>query len=321
MYKAAVIGCGRIGTEFDDKEMGYISTHASAYRYHPEVELVGLCDTDIYKLEEARRKFGIEEDDSHMSYKDMVAYAHPDIVSICTPANTHANILFNLVEMDAGISTIWCEKPIAKTTDEAIKMVQACEKRDINLFINYTRAFMYFYHLVLMYINKELGGVTRLIGSYSGGIFNNGTHMIDLMYRFGGIAKQAIGTFSLNSPGTEEDPNVDGMMVLQNGVTAVMMAYSKPIFELDIHCNGGKIRLANGAFDAQNLNTSDSEFHIPGDRERREPMLSALVNVVQNLKDGTLIILCGGYHGITNLKTAEILVASAKEATAYIRRE
>ena len=48
--KAAVIGCGRIGAEFDnDPKRKYISTHTGAYSAVKGVDLVAVCDVDPSK--------------------------------------------------------------------------------------------------------------------------------------------------------------------------------------------------------------------------------------------------------------------------------
>lgn len=319
MYTAAVIGCGRIGTAFDDKEMGYVSTHAAAYQWHPNVKLVGVCDTDLEKLDTARYKFTTA---GYIDYKEMIRYAKPDIVSICTPPETHAKILFDLVKMDAGIASILCEKPIAKTSSEAEKMVLICKKRKVNLLINHTRAFMPFYYQVHMYAHEGLGGITHLVGSYSGGIYNNGTHMLDLMCRFGGDAKRALGMSGRHKSGLVNDPNIDGVMVLgrdENEVTALLLSLGEPLFELDIHCKKGKIKLINGAFDSYDGWAANKKLDIPGDNGEREPMLCTIMNVVGNL-DGQAKPFCSGEHGLAALKLAETLVESAKASVEFRRK-
>ena len=60
MYRAAIVGCGRIGCAFDDDPCrGYVSTHAGAYKRTPGVELVALSDIDAARLHKYADKFEV----------------------------------------------------------------------------------------------------------------------------------------------------------------------------------------------------------------------------------------------------------------------
>ena len=51
-YRAAVIGCGRIGCGFDDDpKRKYIATHAGAYFSNPQIDLIALADVSSEALE------------------------------------------------------------------------------------------------------------------------------------------------------------------------------------------------------------------------------------------------------------------------------
>ena len=47
IYKVAVVGCGRIASEFEgDDTRGHPSTHIGAYSYLESTEIVAICDID-----------------------------------------------------------------------------------------------------------------------------------------------------------------------------------------------------------------------------------------------------------------------------------
>ena len=49
IYRAGIIGCGRIGCGFDDDpNRGYVSTHAGAYARTDGVDLVAMADLDRF---------------------------------------------------------------------------------------------------------------------------------------------------------------------------------------------------------------------------------------------------------------------------------
>ena len=60
-YKAAIIGCGRIGSEFDDDTMLTnhfgISSHAGAYNENSEIELVAAADISNQQLKTNLKRF------------------------------------------------------------------------------------------------------------------------------------------------------------------------------------------------------------------------------------------------------------------------
>src|SRR4030067_222288 len=93
-YKAAVIGCGSIGAlkdnKYDSPEMPHnILTHAHAYYDCPDTELVAVIDMDIEKAKKAGDKWGCSTDTDILNFRN----ENIDIISVCTPTETHFDIL------------------------------------------------------------------------------------------------------------------------------------------------------------------------------------------------------------------------------------
>src|SRR3989344_3093996 len=89
-YRAVIIGAGRIGATFDTPESADVLTHAHGYLKHPAVELVGFYDTDVQKAGAAARLWSSE---SFRSLEILFGEGKPDLVSICTPDENHAETL------------------------------------------------------------------------------------------------------------------------------------------------------------------------------------------------------------------------------------
>ncbi|MEL0091054.1 MAG: Gfo/Idh/MocA family oxidoreductase, partial [Rhodospirillales bacterium] len=81
--------------------------------------VVDLTDS---AAQDARDRFGFDEASSN--WKDTVNRSDIDIVDICTPNNTHAQIAIEALR--AGKHVI-CEKPLASTLEESIAMAEAAE--------------------------------------------------------------------------------------------------------------------------------------------------------------------------------------------------
>ena len=119
--KAVVIGCGRIGSEFDnDPKRLYVSTHAGAYAAVKDTELVAVCDIDENKAKKSADRWGIKH--VFIDFDKMMRECAPDIVSICTPPSTHYSVLRKLVKYKP--KAVFCEKPIASCIKEAEKMIE-----------------------------------------------------------------------------------------------------------------------------------------------------------------------------------------------------
>ncbi len=121
MYKAGVIGLGRIGAEFED-------SHLAAYRDCKQTELVTVADTRA-----------IQGFNTYPHHLLMVMSRELDIVSVCTPVETHCQIVYDIAPF---VKAIYCEKPMAVTLEECDKMIEACEKHNTILQINHQRRFV-----------------------------------------------------------------------------------------------------------------------------------------------------------------------------------
>jgi predicted dehydrogenase len=184
-HRAAIIGCGNIGCGLDRFNPGFPSTHRSAFLAHPRVTLVGLCDRDRALAESYAHEENCTAYDNILRMMRSVA---PDIVSICTPDDTHLSVL----KIVAGFPTvrgIWLEKPMAITLREARDMIATCKKKNIKLLVNHQRRYDRFYLTVQKRLPALVGNIQHVVCYYSGGIVTAGSHLIDLfdMY-FGEVA-------------------------------------------------------------------------------------------------------------------------------------
>jgi len=114
--KAGIIGLGKMGL-----------SHAAIVNPHPDVDLVGVCDTSSIVLD-AFRKFS--KVNAYDDYKKMIDTERPDFVIVASPTRFH----FEMVRyaLERGIHT-FCEKPFTLTLDEGEELLRLAEqKRLIN---------------------------------------------------------------------------------------------------------------------------------------------------------------------------------------------
>lgn len=97
--KAAVISAGMIANQ----------GHIPAYRTMPdEVSIEAVCDISASAAQDTAARHGIAR--WYTDAGTMLREVEPDIVSVCTPNNTHTRLVTQSLE--AGANVI-CEKPIA----------------------------------------------------------------------------------------------------------------------------------------------------------------------------------------------------------------
>jgi predicted dehydrogenase len=86
------------------------------------VRLAAVCGRDGAKVRSAAARLGWER--AHTDWRELVAADDIDVVDVCTPGDSHAEIA--IAALEAGKHVV-CEKPLANTVGEARAMVAAAE--------------------------------------------------------------------------------------------------------------------------------------------------------------------------------------------------
>ncbi|MCW1968723.1 MAG: Gfo/Idh/MocA family oxidoreductase [Anaerolineae bacterium] len=191
-YKAAVIGLSHISQARAPKPSGMPAvqplprSHVAAYAMHPQTELVGACDLMPAAFERFNNTWRDVCPDTRLytDYREMLAQEKPDIVSVITPDDKHADIVVNVA--DSGVKAIWCEKPIATTLADADRMIEAVERNGVAMTVSHTRRWMPIFHRVRDLVRDKTYGDLKLVTATSyysrAMMFRNGTHLFDMLY-------------------------------------------------------------------------------------------------------------------------------------------
>lgn len=99
--------------------------HIPAYKNNPNVELVAVVDEDPIKARRIKEQFGFAE--WYEDISDMLKKSKVDAVDICTPNYLHAPMA--IAALRSGRDVI-VEKPLARTAEEAQKMVSIAAEHD-----------------------------------------------------------------------------------------------------------------------------------------------------------------------------------------------
>ncbi len=127
--KIGIIGCGGIAN----------NKHFPALKKNSDLnELVAFCDIVEERAVKAAKEFGIADAKVYTDYKELLANEEVEVVHILTPNVAHAPIA--VAAFEAG-KHVLCEKPMAHTTEDAQKMIDAWKKSGKKFTIGYQNRF------------------------------------------------------------------------------------------------------------------------------------------------------------------------------------
>jgi predicted dehydrogenase len=127
-FRIGIIGCGGIAN----------GKHMPALKNQSNAEMVAFCDIDVNKAHEAAEKFGAPGAKVYENYRELLNDGSIDVVHVCTPNDSHAEISIAALEADKHVM---CEKPMAKTAADARRMVEAAKRTGKKLTIGYQNRF------------------------------------------------------------------------------------------------------------------------------------------------------------------------------------
>ena len=153
MFKAAIIGFGDIGYFLSkDKKRKKTWSHFESYNSIKDTKIDVIVESNQKKIDYIKKQY--PKINVFKNIDDLKkAKLNIDIISICTPTNTHFDILKKTLAMKPKI--IICEKPICQSLNEARKIVQLFKKKKIQIVVNHQRRFETNFLLAKQIIEKK----------------------------------------------------------------------------------------------------------------------------------------------------------------------
>ena len=307
-YRACIIGLSGIGASKPEpagpaglgQKMPH--SHASAYCFHRETEIVGVCDLVQEKIDDFFANWGdvVSETKGYTDYQEMIDEQKPDLLSVVTSDNRHADMV--VYGAQSGIRGIYCEKPIATTLADADRMIEAIEAAGTVVTINHTRRWMPIFHQVKQEVeNGTIGELKRLVHGWGGPramLFRNGTHRVDALCFLAGSDPEWV--WAELDEGFEDywpyqgdggrnpdlEPGCSGYIHFKNGVRAFYNGTKnvQPRHGFELTGTKGFIFLSERTFDAE-IHTEAGMRRISSDPLVYSDSLAAvreLIHVIEN---------------------------------------
>lgn len=113
--KVAVIGCGNVSV-----------VHLPPIVGSEVAELIAVCDIKPERAQATGEKYGVPW---YTNYQEVIDLK-PDVIHICTPHNTHAEITIAAAKRGIHVLT---EKPMAVSLEDADRMIVTAEENNVKL--------------------------------------------------------------------------------------------------------------------------------------------------------------------------------------------
>lgn len=323
-YRAAVIGCGYIGSRIEERRPGSIASHAGACKAAAGTELVGLYDADPARARAAADHWGVA---AFPSLEALLDEARPEIVSVATPTRFHAAQIDACLRHDSVLAVL-AEKPLALSATDARRLEELSRSLAKPLAVNYSRRFDPGHQKVADAIHGgKLGRIQHVSGWYTKGIRHNGSHMLDLLGWYFGAVKSAAVTavhpWASGDNEADDDPGIDADIEYTGGARARIFgcdAAAHNIFELFILGEAGRIRLSESGHRIE-LQLVGDDPHNPGYRALgeaevlqtvlKDPALHAVEDLVAVLSGDKDAPASNAASACTALELAERLATDA----------
>ena len=127
--QVAVVGCGGIA---NSKHFPALTSQSD------KCEIVAFCDIILERAEKAAKEYGTADAKVYEDYNELLKDEAIDVVHVCTPNVAHCPI--TVAAFEAG-KNVLCEKPMAATTEDAQKMMDAWKKSGKKFTIGYQNRF------------------------------------------------------------------------------------------------------------------------------------------------------------------------------------
>ena len=300
-YRAAIVGCSRIGGFIDNEVRGshvvLPYSHAAGYTACENTDLIACSDLRTDVMLEFGRQYNIDQKQQYTDYKKMIDIEKPDILSVATQPEIRSEIILHA--LSKGVPAIYAEKPLSASMNQAQEIFNAVEKKGTIFNLGTNRRWDNGFNILKNLIsNRNLGEIKSITVFGGGGLFNSGSHWIDLIMYLNNDDK--ILSVQGHVPGVEgmihndilsEDPEGFGVLHFSNGIKGYYCS-SGVYHEVKVIGDQGVVTVSkNGLswildkvpYDESNINSKDSNSNSFPKFKQESSTLKLIEDIVSQL--------------------------------------
>ncbi|WP_249225713.1 Gfo/Idh/MocA family protein [Tardiphaga alba] len=283
--------------------------------------MAGCCDpSESARSEFSRANPGIPVFETVAA---MMKATNPHILSICTPAGTHSEVLHAAITSQ-DLRAIWCEKPLALNLSDAISMNELCKARNVSLIVNHVRRWSPLWRRVKELVDGGAVGLPRLVRiSMPNRLWTIGSHAADLAVMLGGPVTNVA---QLRIPSLDQDgePALPALLQFMSGASGAILVTGlkdRLIVDVEIIGDDGQL-LAREDRGEITLEAFESSTRFTGYLERAtphlenlsnmtgsSPFISAVTEVLNHARGDSQILTCGGADALETMRLLDLIAA------------
>lgn len=307
-----IIGCGSVV----EKKSG------PAIEKSENSQIIAVMRRDRAKAEDFARRHGIKRFYSNDS--DIIKDKEINIVYVATPPDSHSKYC---IEAAKAGKDVLVEKPMALNTKECQKMIEACDKAGVNLFVAYYRRFHSHVQKMKEIIQRgEMGEIIqskidismpipgglkgkswREMPEISGGGYfaDMGSHRLDAMVYLLGNVRRVLTIKGKHTKTTPVEDTITGILEFESGTQCSVMSdfYSGRIAD-QFEIYGTNKCLIATPLDEFTLQVKSQEGEKEYTFDKQYPPHYGLIKHIENVINGQAKNESSGQDGI---KTTQIL--------------
>ena len=313
--------------------LGYYSTDllAPALQLTSHCYLAGIVTGTPEKATRWQKQYSIPEKNiyDYTSFDKIANNPDIDVIYIVLPPSMHAEYVIRAAK--AG-KHVWCEKPMAVTTDECRSMINACKKNKVKLSIGYRMHHEPNTQQIIQFRkDKKYGDVSKV--TVAAGYFETRTTHWKQIKKMGGGSMYDMGVYPLNAARyvtggepiavtaqeiitrpqiyTEVDEGMKFKLEFPGGAVAnCETSFAKNMNTLNVTCTKGWYKLEPfSAYSGVAGTTSDDlELNATIPNEQAKQMDDDAIAIKQNKP-----VLAPGEEGLKDIKVVQAVYRSVKE--------
>jgi len=260
----ALVGAGNIAGGYDQNrrqdEKG-IYSHAGAYVRNGKFMLQTVFDTDLERAKAFQSYWKVQN--IAVGINDIYERFH-DVVSVCSPDNTHFDIVKNLIGNQC-CRVVFVEKPVALTLNQIGELKQLSDSGNIDVVVNFQRKNNSGHQSILNQVALAPETLLSVGAYYIKGLHHIGITMLDTLTFFLGYP---VSVLTYNRVFNQEVDDYsyefilfyEGFNVVVRTTDAERYQYNYHIFEIDLLFSDRRLTIFDNSRTIRECRLSDYAY-------------------------------------------------------------